>query len=88
VIGITLHNNERNNAQDLFVSVSDLNQAGQPVILANRRINVDQTFPIQVQEDGNGNGNISWAAQTVDGSRSNQGNQTVSDGATVEVASW
>jgi len=88
VIGITLHNNERNNPQDLFVSVSDLNQAGQPVILAGQRINVDQTFSIQVQEDGNGNGNISWVAQTVDGSKTNQGNQAVSDGATVEVASW
>jgi hypothetical protein len=88
VIGITLHNNERTNAQDLFVSVNDLNQAGQPVILANQRINVDQTFSIQVQEDGNGNGNVSWTAQSADGSHTNQGNQTVTDGATVEVTSW
>lgn len=88
MIGIILHNGERTNPSDLFVTVSDLNQAGQPVVLANQRINVDQTFPINVQEDGNGNGNISWSAQSVDGSHTNQGTQTVTAGTTVEVTSW
>jgi hypothetical protein len=88
MIGIILHNNERTIPNDLFVTVNDLNQAGQPAILANQRINVDQTFPINVQEDGNGNGNILWAAETVDGSRTNRGSQTVADGTTVEVASF
>jgi hypothetical protein len=32
-IGIVLHNNERTNAKDLFVSVNDLNAAGGPLIL-------------------------------------------------------
>ena len=87
MIGIILHNIERTIPNDLFVTVNDLNQAGQPAILANQRINVDQTFPINVQEDGNGNGNILWAAQTADGSRTNRGSQPVADGTTVEVAS-
>ena len=87
-IGIVLHNNERNNAQDLFVSVNDLNLANGPTILVNQRINVDQTFPLNVQDDQNGNGNIMWIAQTVDGSAANNATVSVTDGQTVEVASW
>jgi hypothetical protein len=87
-IGIVLHNNERTNPNDLFVSVIDLNAAGGPLILTNQRINVDQTFPLNVQEDGNGNGNIAWTARTVDGSATNQATVSVTDGQTVEVASW
>jgi hypothetical protein len=87
-IGIVLHNNERTNPNDLFVSVNDLNAAGGPLILVNQRINVDQTFSLNVQEDGNGNGNIAWTAQTADGSRSNQATVSVTDGQTVEVASF
>jgi hypothetical protein len=87
-IGIVLHNNERTNPNDLFVSVNDLNAAGGPLILTNQRINVDQTFPLNVQEGGNGNGNIAWTAQTVDGSRSNQATVLVTDGQTVDIASF
>jgi len=85
-IGIVLHNNERNNPNDLFVSVNDLNAAGGPLILVGQRINVDQTFSLNVQEDGNGNGNIVWTAQTVDLSTTNQATVSVTDGQTVEVA--
>jgi hypothetical protein len=88
MIGIVLHNNERNNASDLFVSVNDLNQAGGPMILTNQRINVDQTFSLNVQDDQNGNGNITWTAATVDGSATNNATVTVTDGQTVDVASW
>jgi hypothetical protein len=87
-IGIVLHNNERTLPNDLFVSVNDLNAAGGPIILASQRINVDQTFALNVQEDGNGNGNITWTAQTVDGSKTNNATVSVTDGQTVEVASW
>jgi hypothetical protein len=88
-IGIVLHNAERNNPKDLFVSVNDLNAAGGPLILTNQRINVDQTFSLpNVQEDGNGNGNIAWTAQTVDGAATKQATVSVTDGQTVEVASW
>ena len=80
-IGIVMHNNERNNAQDLFVSVNDLNLANGPTILVNQRINVDQTFPLNVQDDQNGNGNIMWTAQTVDGSATNNATVSVTDGA-------
>jgi hypothetical protein len=73
-IGIVLHNNTYGAFQsDLFVSVNDLNAAGGAMILTNKRINVDQTYPLNdVQEDGNGNGNITWTAQAVDRSRTNQ----------------
>jgi hypothetical protein len=88
-IGIVLHNNERTNPNDLFVSVNDLNAAGGPMILANQRINVDQTYSLpNVQEDGNGNGNIAWTARTVDGAASKQDTVSVTDGQMVEVASW
>jgi hypothetical protein len=87
-IGIVLHNNERTVPNDLFVSVNDLNAAGGPMILVNQRINVDQTFSLNVQEDGNGNGNITWTAQSVDGSKTNNATVSVTDGQTVEVASW
>ena len=87
-IEIVLHINERNNAQDLFVSVNDLNLANGPTILVNQRVNVDQTFPLNVQDDQNGNGNIMWTAQTVDGSATNNATVSVTDGQTVEVASW
>jgi hypothetical protein len=89
MIGIVLHNNERTVASDLFVSVQDLNLAGQPVVLANQRINVDQTFALSVQEDGNGNGSITWAAQSVDdASKSLNATVSVTDGQQVEVTSW
>jgi hypothetical protein len=87
-IGIVLHNNERTIPKDLFASINDLNAAGGPMILVNQRINVDQTYPLDVQEDGNGNGNIVWTVQTVDGSKTNQATVSVTDGQTVEVASW
>jgi hypothetical protein len=87
-IGIVLHNNERTLPNDLFVSVQDLNLAGQPVVLTNQRINVDQTFALNVQDDQNGNGNITWVAQTVDGSKSLNATVSVTDGQQVEVTSW
>jgi hypothetical protein len=89
MIGIVLHNNERTVPSDLYVSVNDLNQAGGPLILTNQRINVDQTFALNVQEDQNGSGSITWTATaTDDASKTNQATITVSDGGTVEVASW
>ena len=89
MIGIVLHNNERTVASDLFVNVQDLNLAGQPVVLANQRINVDQTFALSVQEDGNGNGSITWTAQSVDdASKSLNATVSVTDGQTVDVTSW
>jgi hypothetical protein len=83
-----LHNNERTVPNDLFVSVNDLNQAGGPAILVNQRINVDQTFALNVQDDQNGNGNITWTAAAVDGSKSLNATVSVTDGQTVDVTSW
>jgi hypothetical protein len=87
-IGIVLHNNESTLPNDLFVSVNDLNQAGGPAILVNQRINVDQTFALNVQDDQNGNGNITWTAAAVDGSKSLNATVSVTDGQTVDVTSW
>jgi hypothetical protein len=87
-IGIVLRNNERTLPNDLFVSVNDLNQAGGPAILVNQRINVDQTFALNVQDDQNGNGNITWTAAAVDGSKSLNATVSVTDGQTVDVTSW
>jgi hypothetical protein len=89
MIGIILHNNERTLPNDLFVTVNDLNQAGGPAILVNQRINVDQTFALNnVQDDQNGNGNITWTAAAVDGSKSLNATVSVTDGQQVEVTSW
>jgi hypothetical protein len=57
------------------------------MFLSNQRINVDQMFSL-VQDDQNGNGNITWIAQTVDWSATNNATVSVTDGQTVEVASW
>jgi hypothetical protein len=85
-IGILLHNNDGGVPNDLFVTVNDLNAAGGPLLLLNQRINVNQVFPLNtVQEDGNGNGNIVWTVQSVDGSKSNQATVSVTDGQTVDV---
>ena len=50
-IGIAPRNNERTLANDLFVSVNDLNLAAGPMILVNQRINIDQAFSLNVQDD-------------------------------------
>jgi hypothetical protein len=85
-ITITLHNSD---VGDLFVSVADLNLAGGPLILTNQRINADQTFPINVQEDGNGSGNVTWSAQRADdASKTAQRTTQVSSGSTVDVTTF
>lgn len=50
---------------DLFVSVQDLNAAGEPYVLENARLNKDAQQTIQVQEDGDGLYNIKWTAVRV-----------------------
>ena len=87
-IRIVLHNNESTLPNDLFVSVNDLYLAGGPAVLVNQRINVGQTFPLNVQDDQNGNGSIAWTATSVDGSKTNNATVSVADGQTVEVTSW
>jgi hypothetical protein len=62
-IFVTIHNSD---IRDLFVTVLDLNLPGTPAVLQNQRFNQDQSTQIPVQEDGSGNGNIQWTAQSVD----------------------
>lgn len=62
-ITVNIHNSD---IVDLFVSVNDLNLAGQPATLNNQRFNENQTFSILVQEDGSGTGNITWSVQRTD----------------------
>jgi hypothetical protein len=86
MITVNLENDDQN---DLFVSVTDLNQAGSPVVLNPVRINQGETLAVEVQEDGHGNGKITWAAQQVnDPTRAVHRTVTVSSGDTVEVTTF
>ena len=51
---------------DLFVTVTDNNTRPPAAVLSNRRINENDSVPVQVQEDGNDRGNISWTATRAD----------------------
>ena len=51
MINISIANDD---SVDLFVSVTDENTSP-PYTLPTFRVNADQSSPIQVQEDGNGN---------------------------------
>lgn len=82
-INITLDNADHG---DLFVSVIDLNLAGTPTILNNQRINESESLALGVQEDGDGNGSITWSAQrTDDAARTARRTVSVSSGDTVDV---
>jgi hypothetical protein len=63
MITVNLENDDQN---DLFVSVTDLNRAGSPVVLNQVRINQAESLAVEIQEDGHGSGKIAWAAQRVD----------------------
>ena len=82
-INITLDNTDQG---DLFVSVVDLNLAGTPTILNNQRINEGESWALGVQEDGDGNGSITWSAQrTDDAARTARHTVSVGSGDTVDV---
>ena len=63
MITSTLENQDQG---DLFVTVKDLNQAGEPEILNNQRINQGESRLLDIQEDGRGTGRIRWLAQRTD----------------------
>jgi len=54
---------------DLFVTVNDLNLAGEPEIVKEKRINSENQDPvfIPVQLDGDNTYSIRWRARRVDG---------------------
>jgi hypothetical protein len=71
---------------DLFVSITDLNQAGSPVIVDKKRVNPGESVPVDIQEDGHDSGKILWKAQHTDNlSKTAQRTVTPSAGDTVEV---
>jgi hypothetical protein len=71
---------------DLFVSITDLNQAGSPLVLNQVRINQGESLAVEIQEDGHGSGKIAWAAQRVDHpTKTVHRTVTVTPGDTVEV---
>src|SRR5258708_10077681 len=53
MITVNLENDDQN---DLFVSVTDLNRAGSPVVLSQVRINQAESLAVEIQEDGHGSG--------------------------------
>lgn len=60
---VTLHNSD---VDDIFLSVVDLNQPGEPQVLPVTRLNRDKKINIQVQEDGDDHVRYRWAAQRTD----------------------
>jgi hypothetical protein len=74
---------------DLFVSITDLNQAGSPRVLDQVRINQGESLAVEIQEDGHGSGKIAWAAQRVDHpTRTVHRTVTATSGDTVEVTTF
>lgn len=83
MITITLENQDQ---FDLFVSVTDLNQAGSPAVVDKKRLNVGASMLVDVQEDSHDSGRIIWNAQRVDKpSKAAQRKASPSSGDTVEV---
>lgn len=83
VITITVENADHG---DLFVSITDLNQAGSPVIVDRMRIKPSESMPVDIQEDGHDSGKILWKAQRTDNqSKTAQRTATPGAGDTVEV---
>lgn len=90
LISITVYNAEQTLPHDLFVQVYDLNLQGGPQAL-NARVNVGMSSaPFQIQEDGNGAGQITWTVTAADDPNrtgSSSSPITPSDGGQVPVSS-
>jgi len=86
MITISLENVDQG---DLFVSVTDLNQARSPVIVDKQRVNAGDSLLVDVQEDGQGSGKITWTAQRTDHpAKTAQRTVTVGAGEPVEVTTF
>jgi hypothetical protein len=59
---VQLHNAD---IDDLFVTVEDLNTQNHNTVF-NDRLNKGDTKDIDIQEDGNGRGSVTWNATRVD----------------------
>lgn len=86
MITITLENTDQG---DLFVTVTDLNQSPPTSVLTRQRINQRDDCLVDIQEDGHGNGRITWQAQRADDSgKSAQRTVSAGVGDTVEVTTF
>jgi hypothetical protein len=86
MITVILENQDQG---DLFVSVTDLNQADAPEILKKERINRGETRLLDIQEDGNDTGRIRWLAQRTDHpQKAAQHVATPGSGDTVEITTF
>ncbi len=86
MISITIHNDDFDS--DLFVKVVDLNTAGPVIVLDSQRVLASSDYPqsVQVQEDGNGYGNVEWTAvKANDVTVQKTGNDKPQAGGTVHV---
>jgi hypothetical protein len=86
MITITLENTDQD---DLFVSVTDLNQSPPKQVLTRQRINQGDDSPVDIQEDGHGNGRITWQAERANApNKSAQRTVSPSAGDTVDVTTF
>lgn len=86
MITVTLENQDQG---DLFVTVTDLNQAERPEILKKQRINQGESRLLDIQEDSRGTGRIRWLAQRTDHLQTTaQHVATPEAGDTVEVTTF
>lgn len=86
MINVTVENND---VRDLFVTVVDLNQAGNQFILSGARLNRGQSTVIAIQDDGDGLGHVSWQVNiAAEPATMRTGEaERLSDGDTVKVSS-
>ncbi|MGA8574278.1 MAG: hypothetical protein WB609_01145 [Candidatus Cybelea sp.] len=74
---------------DALVTMVDNNTSPANTVLNNQRINGGQNVAnIAIQEDGSGNGNVSWTSTSIDGTASNTGTATPSYNETVAVSTY
>ena len=86
MITVTLENQDQG---DLFVTVTDLNQAAAPEILKNQRINRGEIRLLDIQEDSHDTGRIRWLAQRADQpQKAAQHVATPEAGDTVEITTF
>lgn len=80
---------ENTDIGDLYVSVWDRNQAGEPKILDAQRLNKGDRTPVNVEIDGDNYYSIRWYAERTDDSGKNKKEDVRDDSSgTVEVTTY
>lgn len=52
-------------SRDLFVTVRDVNQSGDPIIMDSKRVNAGADRTVDAELNGDGNYSLSWSAVEV-----------------------